>query len=166
MGERIAGETQTLTDSQRPINVQMDCGHTGYKLPQAKVTAGLNIHLSNAVSTRHYGGSSTKLTFMEELQLRNLLWRRPTLSYGRIDATIIKPGQLVIRRMWKNGRVYVFKIPKQAYHPNCLLTTIKCWVDSAKIWALMSRYSVDPLFDISDDVLTMVAAKHCHIPRS
>ena len=48
-----------------------------------------------------------------------------------------------------NGRVYVWRTPKQAYDPDCLLPTVKHGGGSVMIWAVISCYSASPLIPIT-----------------
>jgi hypothetical protein len=43
-----------------------------------------------------------------------------------------------------SGRVYVWRRPKEAYNPGCLIRTVKHWGGSVMVWAEISC-SVDPV---------------------
>jgi hypothetical protein len=40
------------------------------------------------------------------------------------------------------GRVYVWRTPKEAYNPECLVPTVKHGGGSVMVWVIMSWYSI------------------------
>ncbi|KMQ86560.1 transposable element tcb1 transposase [Lasius niger] len=47
------------------------------------------------------------------------------------------------------GRVYVWRTPKEAYNPDCLLPTVKHGSGSVMIWATISWYSAGPIITLN-----------------
>jgi len=43
-----------------------------------------------------------------------------------------------------SGRIYVWRTPKAAYNPECLVPTVKHGGESVMIWAAISWYSAGP----------------------
>ena len=48
-----------------------------------------------------------------------------------------------------SGRVYVWRTPKEAYNPACLVPTVKHGGGSVTIWAAISWYSAGPVITLS-----------------
>jgi hypothetical protein len=44
-----------------------------------------------------------------------------------------------------SGRVYVWRTPKEAYNPECLVPTVKHGGSSVMVWAAISWHSVGPI---------------------
>lgn len=153
-----------------------------HKTTAARVTAELNTHLSNTVSIK---------TVRRELHNANIHGR------AAIAKPLITEANAKLRKKWchdhktwtlddwknvvwsdeslftlfpTNGRVYVWRTPKEAYDPDCLLPTVKHGGGSVMIWAAISWYSAGPIIHITgritaneyldilnDEVLTMAS---------
>jgi len=51
-----------------------------------------------------------------------------------------------------SGRVYVWRTPKEAHNPECLVPTVKNGGRSMKIWATISWYSAGPLMTMNGQI--------------
>jgi hypothetical protein len=115
------------------------------------VTAELNIHLEDPVSTNLSDVSFTNPTSPVALQLLNLRLLKVMLRCVHDGVTTTKPGHettgtaRVIRSFTllpASGRVYVWRTPKEAYNPECLVPTVKHGGGSVMVWAAISWYSI------------------------
>lgn len=129
------------------------------------MTAELNSHLNNPVSTK---------TVRRELHKSNI--------YGRaaISKPLITDANAKLRKKWchdhktwtindwknvvwsdessftlfsTNGRVYVWRTPKEAYDPDCLLPTVKHGSGSVMVWAAISWYSAGPIITLNGRII-------------
>jgi hypothetical protein len=57
-------------------------------------------------------------------------------------ACIIWSNESSIAPFPTSGRVYVWRTPKETYHPECLVPTVKHRVGSVMVWAAISQYSI------------------------
>jgi hypothetical protein len=118
------------------------------------VTAELNIHLEDPVSTIIVYISFTNPTYMVGLQLLNVVLLKVMLRCVNDGVTTIKPGLQTTgnaRMMWSDelpfmlfptlGRIYVWRTPKEASNPECLVPTVKHGGGSMMVWAA-SWYSI------------------------
>jgi hypothetical protein len=95
--------------------------------------------------------------------------------------TTIEPGHQTMgnaRAIWSDessytlfpasGRVYVWKTHKEAYHPECLVSTVKHGGGSVMVWAAISWYSIlfAPLLPFHGRITKMeyVASLGNHVP--
>jgi hypothetical protein len=51
-----------------------------------------------------------------------------------------------------SGRVYVWRTPKEAYNPECLVPTVKHGGGSVMVWIAISWYSISSTCNISKEV--------------
>jgi len=177
--KRNSGRNPKLTDRDRRTLKKIVARQ--HKTTATKVTAELNAHLSNTVSTK---------TVRRELHKANIHGR------AAIAKPLITEANAKLRKKWchdhktwtlddwKNvvrsdessfilfptsSRVYVWRTPKEAY-PDCLFPTVKHGGSSVMIFAAISWYSASPLIYITgritaneyldilnDEVLTMAS---------
>jgi hypothetical protein len=122
------------------------------------VTAELNSHLEDPVSTK---------TVRRELRKSNIHGKaataKPLITESNVDddVTTIKPGHQTTGNasvIWSDkssftlsptsGRVYVWRTPKEAHNPKCLVPTVKHGGGSVMVWAAISLYSVGPIITL------------------
>jgi len=53
-----------------------------------------------------------------------------------------------------SGRVYVWKMPKKAYNPDCLVQTVKHEGRSVMFWAAIPWYSTGPVITLNGRITT------------
>lgn len=145
-----------------------------HKTTAAKVTAELNDHLEHPVSTKTVRRELHKSGFHGRAAIR-----KPLLSTTNVAKRLewCKIHQKWSMEQWKNvifsdessftlfpttGRVYVWRQPKEAYEPDCLLPTVKHGGGSVMIWGAISWKSGGPIVSLhgrinSQDYLGILA---------
>jgi hypothetical protein len=58
------------------------------------------------------------------------------------NAHMIWSDELSFMQFPMSGRGYVWRTPKQAYNPECLVPTVNQGGDSVMVWAAISWYSI------------------------
>jgi hypothetical protein len=121
----------------------------------AQVTAELNIHLEDHVSTKtvwrelhksniHNRAATAKPLITEKMGKRwchdHKTWYQKTGN-----AHVIWSDELSFTLLPTSGRVYVWRTPKKAYNWECLVPTVEHGGGSVMILAAVSWYSVVPL---------------------
>jgi len=51
-----------------------------------------------------------------------------------------------------SGRVYVWRMPQEAYNPACVVPTVKRGDGSVMIWTAISWYSAGPVITLSGPI--------------
>jgi hypothetical protein len=118
-------------------------------------TAKLNIHLEDPVSTKTVRPELHTSTCMVGLQLLNILLLKVMLRCVNKGVMTIKLGHHTTGNtclIWSDemsftlfpmsGRVYVWRTPKEAYNPECLVPTVKHGGGSVMVWAAISWYNI------------------------
>jgi hypothetical protein len=69
-----------------------------------------------------------------------------TIKAGYLTTgNMIWPGELPFALFTTLGRVLIWKTPKEAYNPKCLVPAVNHGEGSVKAWAAILQYSVGPL---------------------
>jgi hypothetical protein len=110
--------------------------------------------------------SFTNPASMVGLQLLNLWLLKVMLRCENDGVTIIKPGYRTtgnIHVIWSDelpftlfptsGRVYIWRTPKEAYNPECLVPTVKRRGGSVMVWAAIRGILLVPLLPFMDELL-------------
>ena len=146
------------------------------------MTAELNTHLSNTVSTKTvrrelhkaniHGRAAIAKLFITEVNAKlQKKWCHDHKTWTLDDwKNVVWSNESSFTLFPTNGRVYVWRTPKQAYDPDCLLPTVKHRECFVMIWAAISWFSAGPLIHITgritaneyldilnDEVLTMTS---------
>jgi hypothetical protein len=119
----------------------------------AKVTTELSIHLEDSVSTKtvrrelHKSDiqgtpSIAESTITEKNIERRKRWYDVHGSWTADDwKHVMRSGESSFTLFPAPGRVYVWRTPKEAYNPDCLVPTVKHGGRSVMICAAMCWYS-------------------------
>ena len=130
------------------------------KTTAPKITAELNEHLQNPVSTKTVRRELHKAGFHGRAAIR-----KPLLSKTNVSKRLewCRNLQNWSIEQWKNvifsdessftlfptsGRVYVWRQPKEAYDPTCILPTVKHGGGSVMIWGAISWKSAGPMISL------------------
>ena len=130
------------------------------KTTAPKITAELNKHLQDPVSTKTVRRELHKSGFHGRAGIR-----KPLLSKTNVSKRLewCKNLQNWSLEQWKNvifsdessfslfpttGRVYVWRQPKEAFYPDCLLPTVKHGGGSVMIWGAISWKSAGPMITL------------------
>jgi hypothetical protein len=119
-----------------------------HRTTAAKVTAELNIHFEDPVSTKTVRCELHKSNIMVGLQLLNLWLLKVMLRCLNNGVRTIKLGCQTTGNthvIWSDessftlfptsGRVYVWRLPQEAYSPECLVPAVNHGGDSVMVWA-------------------------------
>jgi hypothetical protein len=139
--KRNSGRKSTLAETDR---------HT-LRITAAQVTAELNIHLENPVSTKtvqrklHIQGRAAiaKPLIIESNAQMHKQWCHNHQTTR--NAPVIRSDELSFMLFPISGRVYVLRRHIEAYNLECLAPTVKDGVGSVMVWAAISWYSVGPI---------------------
>lgn len=178
--KKNSGRNSKLTDRDRRTLKRIVTRQ--HKTTAAKVTAELNSHLNITVSTKtvrrelhksnFYGRAAIAKPFITEKNAKlRKKWCRDYKNWTLDDwKNVIWSDESSFTLFPTNGRVYVWRTPKEAYNPDCLLPTVKHGGGSVMIWAAISWYSAGPIIQMSgritandyldilnDEVLTMAS---------
>ena len=134
------------------------------KTTAAKVTAELNVTLTNPVSTKtvrrelHKQGISGRAAIPKPLisdqnATKRTVWCRSHKTWTMEQwKTVIWSDESTFTLFPTSGRVYVWRTPSQAYDPDCLLPRVKHGGGSIMVWAAISWYSVGPIITLQGHV--------------
>ena len=130
------------------------------KTTAPKITAELNEHLKNPVSTKTVRRELHKSGFYGRAAIRKPLLSKTNVSKHLEWCRNLQNWSL---EQWKNvifsdessftlfptsGRVYVWRQPKEAFNRDCLLPTVKHGGGSVMIWGAISWKSTGPMISL------------------
>jgi hypothetical protein len=124
----------------------------------AKVTAELNIHIVDPVSTKtlrrqfHKSHIHGRAAVAKHVIIENNAKRRKR----RCDDHKTWTSDIWENVIWSptSGRDYVWRTPKEGYNPECLAPTVKHGRGSEMIWAAISWYSAGPIITLNGRITT------------
>lgn len=179
-GKRNSGRKPKLTDRDQRTLKRIVARKR--KTTAANVTAELNTHLSNTVSIKTvrrelhkakiYGRAAIAKPFISASNAKQRMkWCHDHKNWTLDDwKNVVWLDESSFTLFPTNGRVYVWRTPREAYHSDCLLPTVKHGGGSVMIWAAISWYSAGPIIQITgrmtanehldilnDEVLTMTS---------
>lgn len=148
------------------------------KTTAAKVTAELNVGLTNPVSTKtirrelHKQGISGRAAIPKPLisdanACKRKTWCRSHKTWTMEQwKTVIWSDESCFTLFPTSGRVYVWRTPSQAYDADCLLPRVKHGGGSVMIWAAISWYSMGPMITLQGRITgkdyVTILADHVH----
>lgn len=157
--KKRSGRKTTLTDRDRRILKRIVAKQ--HKTTAAKVTAELNSHLNNPISTKTvrwefhesniYGRAAISKPLITDANAKlRKKWCRDHKTWTIDDwKNVVWSDESSFTLFPTNGRVYVWRTPKEAYDPDCLLPTVKHGGGSVMIWAAISWYSAGPIITLN-----------------
>lgn len=122
-----------------------------------KVRAELNQHLSNEVSTKtvrrelhnggYHGRAAIRKPLLSSVNIqKRMLWCKDHKTWSPDQwRRVIFSDESSFSLFPTSGRVYVWRQPKEAFNPDCLLPTVKHGGGSVMVWAAISRDSLGPI---------------------
>lgn len=127
-----------------------------HKTTAPKVTAELNQHLANPVSTKtvrrelhgagYHGRAAIAKPFLSQINIeRRKKWCNDHKNWTMDQwKNVVYSDESSFTLFPCSGRVYVWRQPKEAYDPDCLTPTVKHGGGSVMIWAAISWNSLGP----------------------
>ena len=131
----------------------------------AIVTAELNAHLENPVSTKtigrelHKSNTHGRAAVAEPLITENNAKMRKIWCDNHKTRTsdgwkyVIRSDESSFTLFPTSGRVYVWRTPKEAHNTECLIPNVKNGGRFMKIWAAISWYSAGPLITMNGQII-------------
>jgi len=131
----------------------------------ANVTAELNTHLENSVSTKtigrelHKSNTHGRAAIAEPLVTENNAKRRKIWCDDHKTRTsdgckyVIWSDESSFTLFPTSGRVYVCRTSKEAHNTECLVPNVKNGGRFMKIWAAISWYSAGPLITTKGQII-------------
>lgn len=148
------------------------------KTTAVKLTAELNQHFQHPISTITVRRELHKLNFHGRAAIRKplvtqvnarrrLKWCQKHKSWSADQwKRVVWSDESSFTLFPTTGRVYSWRTSKEAYHPDCLLPTVKHGGGSVMIWAAISWYSAGPIVTLKGRVTaknyTDILADHVH----
>ncbi|GFX77101.1 transposable element Tcb1 transposase [Trichonephila clavipes] len=140
-GKHNSGRKRKLTDRDKRVLTRIVARKRKQSL--SLITSEVNSHLRNPISAR---------TVQRELHASNLTHRQ--------WQQVIWSDESTFTLFQTTGRVYVWRTPKEAFAPECIVPTVKHGGGSLMVWGAISWCGLGPLVTLHGKVK---AAHYVHI---